>query len=88
MASQEMYFNQAFTFFLSAAGGHIPTANEARMERSSPVRENWRLRQNLALSYRLFDDLSLNEVTIIPDDVSLISLTTNSLLFSVDILPE
>ena len=76
------------TSFLSAAGGHIPTANEARMERSSPVRENWRLRQNLALSYRLFDDLSLNEVTIIPDDVSLISLTTNSLLFSVDILPE
>ena len=73
---------------LSAAGGHIPTANEARKERSSPGRENWRLRQNLALSYRLFDDLSLNEVTIIPDDVSLISLTTNSLLFSVDILHE
>ena len=73
---------------LSAAVGHIPPANEARKERSSPVRENWRLRQNLALSYRLFDDLSLNEVTIIPDDVSLISLTTNSLLFSVDILHE
>ena len=47
----------------------------------SLVKENWRLRQNLALSYRLFDDLSLNEVTIIPDDVSLISLTTSSLLF-------
>lgn len=58
------------------------------MEKSNPVRENWRLRQNLALSYRLFDDLSLNEVTIIPDDVSLISLTTSSLLFSVDILSE
>ena len=50
----------------------MPAANEARMARSDPVRENWRLRQNLALSYRLFDDLSLNEVTIISDDVSLI----------------
>lgn len=45
----------------SSAGGPVPAANEARMARSDPARENWRLRQNLALSYRLFDDLSLNE---------------------------
>jgi len=40
---------------------HIPTATEARIPKSDPKEENFRLRQNLALSYRIIDDLSLNE---------------------------
>ena len=81
-----MYFNHSRSLnpsFLSNAGGPVPAANEARMARSDPARENWRLRQNLALSYRLFDDLSLNEVTIIPDDVSLIPWPPTSSQFDI-----
>jgi len=40
---------------------HIPTATEARTIKADPKEENWRLRQNLALSYRLLDDHALNE---------------------------
>ena len=39
----------------------IPTATEARTPKSDPKEENLRLRQNLALSYRLIDDHALNE---------------------------
>ena len=39
----------------------VPTATEARTPKQSPQEENFRLRQNLALSYRLIDDLALNE---------------------------
>ena len=41
--------------------GPVMTALEARSVRSDPAEENWRLRQNLALSYRIINDLSLNE---------------------------
>jgi len=41
--------------------GSIPTATEARTPKKRSDEENFRLRQNLALSYRLIDDLNLNE---------------------------
>ena len=41
--------------------GPVMTALEARSVRSDPAEENWRLRQNLALSYRVINDLALNE---------------------------
>ena len=41
--------------------GPVMTALEAREVRSDPAEENWRLRQNLALSYRVINDLNLNE---------------------------
>ena len=37
------------------------TALEARTVRRDPAEENWRLRQNLAVAYRVINDLSLNE---------------------------
>jgi len=39
----------------------IPTASEAMTEASCPKEENKRLRMNLALAYRILDELSLNE---------------------------
>ena len=45
----------------SSRSGTVATALEARTVRSDPAEENWRLRQNLALSYRVINDLSLNE---------------------------
>ena len=41
--------------------GPVMTALEARTVRSDPAEENWRLRQNLALAYRVINDLALNE---------------------------
>ena len=46
---------------LSVQTKPIVSALEARSVRSDPAEENWRLRQNLALSYRVINDLSLNE---------------------------
>jgi len=46
---------------LSSSSAHIPTATDARTPKSDPKAENLRLRQNLALSYRLIDDHALNE---------------------------
>jgi len=43
------------------SSSQIPTSIEAKTVKSNPKEENLRLRQNLALSYRLLDDLSLNE---------------------------
>ena len=49
-------------FFSSARlSSRVMTALEAREVRSDPAEENWRLRQNLALSYRVINDLNLNE---------------------------
>ena len=45
----------------SLASGSVMTALEARSVRKDPAEENWRLRQNLALSYRIINDLALNE---------------------------
>ena len=42
----------------------VPSAREAMTVQQEAVRENWRLRQNLALSYRLLDDMALNEVPV------------------------
>ena len=53
--------NNPFNFFSSS---QIPTSIEAKTVKSYPKEENLRLRQNLALSYRLLDDLSLNEVSL------------------------
>ena len=44
--------------------GLVACAREARTVQQEAARENWRLRQNLALSYRLLDDLALNEVPV------------------------
>ena len=41
--------------------GPVMTALEARTVSSDPAEENWRLRQNLALAYRVINDLALNE---------------------------
>ena len=41
--------------------GPVMTALEARTVRKDPAEENWRLRQNLAVAYRVINDLSLNE---------------------------
>ena len=45
----------------SLSSGSVMTALEARTVRRDPAEENWRLRQNLALSYRVINDLALNE---------------------------
>merc|ERR1719228_1067605 len=45
----------------SRQAGSVATAREARSVKSDPAEENWRLRQNLALSYRVINDLALNE---------------------------
>merc|ERR1711962_284846 len=39
----------------------VSTATQAVTVKEKPIEENWRLRQNLALSYRIFDQLQLNE---------------------------
>jgi len=44
-----------------AAAANIPQPNEAQFSKSDPKQENFRLRQNLALSYRIINELSLNE---------------------------
>ena len=44
-----------------ARPGQVMTALEARSVKKDPGEENWRLRQNLALSYRVINDLALNE---------------------------
>ena len=54
-------FNLFVSSLSSRQAGSVATAREARSVKSDPAEENWRLRQNLALSYRVINDLALNE---------------------------
>jgi len=57
-------FSRPFTSLLSVSTRrlHSPAiVNEASLVESDHLKENWRLRQHLALSYRLLDSLQLNE---------------------------